>query len=222
MQRRHYIVLLCLSWAIGCGEAVAAASSNYHPVAVDTNAGTVAMSGWAPTQGPTTWFTIPVLDGNQTWSGSNTFSGVVIVNGAALYPAAYGYGYMHGPTQAFTTAGFEIITNFSSGMTSGMGAVTSSNLTVISDGVYQFTSCMSFDVTATGVEIIMRGFTNGVECVPVGWHTTLATANQYANAGASAVIRMYSNDVIDLRISVDKNTDIVFDHCDALLKKIGP
>jgi hypothetical protein len=143
--------------------------------------------------------------------------------GVELFKSAYGSGYIHGTAQAFTAAGgYQIITGYLAVVSANMGTLTSSNLTVISDGCYMLTCSYSIRTSAAANDITIHAFTNGVEVVSAGTGIYLPNASQNRACNIGAIMCLYSNDYVDLRLDTDKNCTMTFEHADATLIKIGP
>jgi len=163
-----------------------------------------------------------------TWENANTFSGNVTatgitLRGTSLMPAAWGSGYLHGPTQAFTAAGgYEIVTGYVGVGSANMGTLTSSNLSVIVTGWYRLSGSFALYSSADLNEVIVHGFTNGVFAENLGGSRYFEKKDQYGTIVFGGIIRMVSNDYIDLKIDVSQNCDLVFEHGDATLNLVGP
>jgi hypothetical protein len=172
-----------------------------------------------------TWF-----DGSRlatiTNSGTNTNTVLEVSGnevGVELFKSAYGSGYIHGTAQAFTAAGgYEVITGYLAVVSANMGTLTSSNLTVISDGCYMLTCSYAIRTSAAANDITIHAFTNGVEVVSAGTGIYLPNASQNRACNIGAIMCLYSNDYVDLRLDTDKNCTMTFEHADATLIKIGP
>ena len=113
------------------------------------------------------------------------------------------------------------MTNFTGIATNNTGTLTQSNLTVAAKGCYQLTGSWLFDTGVARVNIVCHAFTNGVEAVNCGFHIYLGTANQYGSASISGLLCMEDSDYVDIRLDLDKNATITFDHAEATLIFVG-
>jgi len=137
--------------------------------------------------------------------------------------AAFGSGYLHGPTQAFTAAsGYEVITAYVGVASVNMGTLTDSNLTVATTGYYFLTCGYSVYSSADDNLLIVHAYTNGVFAENAGCSRYFEHKDQYGTMTMGAILRMVANDYVDLRLDCSQNCTLIFEHADATLIKIGP
>lgn len=142
--------------------------------------------------------------------------------GGTFQQPRFGSGYIYNKSQDFTDAGgYEVITNFAGASSYGIGTLTHTSLTVIADGTYDFRGSFSGS-SDKAVQVHLHAFTNGVIVTNVGSEVDMTAAAKYFTLPFGGHTRMYSNDTITLRMDVDDDVTITFNHVDATLSLIGP
>lgn len=143
--------------------------------------------------------------------------------GATIQKKRFGSGYIvSGETQDFTaTAGFEVVTNITGVSAYNIGTLTHTSLTANADGTYMLIAPYSFTADA-GTECHMHAYTNGVIALNVCGRGTVKNAQDYGSIHMAGTIRMYSNDTVTIRMDVDDNVTVTWDHGSATLLLLGP
>ena len=161
-----------------------------------------------------------------TASGATTTTVATISGndvGVQLFKASYGAGYTEDKPQDFKKdGGWEIVTGFVANVSANMGALTSSNLSVNSDGCYMLMSSFSMDSSESGLQVLCHAYTNSVQVISAGCSAYFPTKSQDQNMTLVGIVCLSSNDYIDIRFDVDKDCTMTFVHKGAKLIKIGP
>lgn len=99
---------------------------------------------------------------------------------------------------------------------------TTSNITIISDGVYEVLVHTSF-AGASNKEIELAMFTNGIIYALNGeWRRKLGSGGDSGSASAGAIITLSAGDIIDVRMQcIGSTADIVIEESDFLVKGIS-
>ena len=153
---------------------------------------------------------------------SLAFAHVRSIGGVAVHNYASGSGYIHNSERVYTdAAGYQIITGYQSSGAANMGTLTDSNLAVAVNGTYLLMATYSLKGTKA-LEVNIHGYTNGVVADNAGTSTYLPNVGKFGSCTLKARLQMYAGDYVDLRIDVDGDDTITFEHAGAFLQYIGP
>lgn len=172
-----------------------------------TNAGAVTTSGWhtvtiqsGGTEFKTNNVTIPAISyGDLTATGAVT---VVKIE-----------KYLDTKAQTFTAAaGYEIITNLTTRLSSGDWTSTQTNITtgVAGDYLVLISASLASDTVNVACDVLL--YTNGVAASSIGWRRKIAVANDVGSAAGNGLINLDANVNCSLRLDIDVNATITFDH----------
>lgn len=115
--------------------------------------------------------------------------------------------------QAFTAGSFQIVSNFVVSGSRGTWTSTASNITTTSEADAFIPMSMSVESSAVNVNLDAHLFTNGVELGRIGLSRKIAVADDQGSAsGHGIIVGLASNTVLDMRVLVDKNTTLTWDH----------
>lgn len=100
-------------------------------------------------------------------------------------------------------------------------SLTPSNMTLMSDGVYQLSQSISFS-GGNSKTIESAFFTNGTEIASGEFRRKLGTAGDVGSAASHTIVSLSSNDVIDVRMQCISSTDnVVIEHGQFSINLLG-
>ena len=129
--------------------------------------------------------------------------------------------YITAGSQAFTAAaGFEKVTGLTTSVSAGTWVSDASSVTIGTAGNYLVLVTMS--MSSSVVLVVTEGhlFVDDAEVARIGWSRKIATSGDQGSASGNGLITLAANQVIDLRIDVDKNTTLTIDHLSIILRRL--